>query len=139
MCLWARAGKGPGAQAVGEPPPWPPPWVSGDPEDERTGTGMRALEGDRPRDAQRGWSSRVGPGEAAAPGHSAGRACGQNPDRVHHTKSTAAQGWRARGAVGRGGAGWAWGREGRDVHDQGLWRPGLGSHEDQPGRKEGLT
>ena len=81
----------------------------------------------------------MGPGEAAAPGHSVGRACGQHPGRVHHTKSTAARGWRARGAVGRGGAGWVWGQEGRDVRDQGLWRPGLGSHEDQPGWQEGLT
>ena len=62
MCLGPEQGRGPEPQAAGEPPPQPPLWVSGDPEDEHTGTGMRALEGDRPQDPQRGWSSQAGRG-----------------------------------------------------------------------------
>ena len=137
-CLGPEQGRGPEPRAAGEPPARPPPWVSGDPEGEHTGTGMRALEGDRPRDPRRGWSSRVGLGEAAAPSHGPGRARGRNPGRGHRTKSAAARGWEARGGCGPSRSRTGWRREGRAAHDQGLWRPGLGGHEDQPGWKEGL-
>ena len=67
MCLGPDQGRGPEPQAAGEPPPQSPPWVSGDPEDERTGTGMSALEGDRPRDPQRCRSKRAGWGRKLRP------------------------------------------------------------------------
>ena len=67
MCLGPEQGRGLEPQAAGEPPPQPPPWVSGDPEDEHTGIGMRALEGDRPRDPRRGRSSRAGQGRKLCP------------------------------------------------------------------------
>ena len=67
MCLGPEQGRGLEPQAAGEPPPRPPPWVSGDPEDEHTGIGLRALEGDRPRDPRRGRSSRAGQGRKLCP------------------------------------------------------------------------
>ena len=67
MCLGPEQGRGLEPQAAGEPPPQPPPWVSGDPEDEHTGIGMRALEGDWPQDPQRGWSSQAGRGRQLPP------------------------------------------------------------------------
>ena len=67
MCLGPEQGRGLEPQAAGEPPPRPPPWVSGDPEDEHTETGMRALEGDWPQDPQRGWSSQAGRGRQLPP------------------------------------------------------------------------